>query len=152
MIHPTGSAAALAAALAMLAACGPREADVQTAAAPPAWACETREFIIYFDEWEAELTEPALQNIVAQQDSYDGCAIERVLIVGLADATGETAANLDVSRRRAENIAKQLEMGGWPRSVLEIAAVGETGATEAGQPRSMRRAAYVTVMAKPPST
>ncbi len=152
MIHPTGSAAALAAALAALAACGPREAETADAA-PPAWACETREFIIYFDEWEAELTEAAQLNVVEQQNSFDGCAIEHVLIVGLADATGETEANLAVSRQRAENIARQLEMGGWPRETLEVVAIGETDATEAGEQRPMRRAAHITVTAKmPPGT
>jgi outer membrane protein OmpA-like peptidoglycan-associated protein len=145
--------AVLPAALLALAACGPSEQQAE-AAAPAAerapWACDTRQFTVYFDEWQAELTAEARQNVAAQQDAYDGCAIQHVLIVGLADATGDNADNLEVSRKRAENVADLLEERGWPRSVLEVAAVGETGALDSGRERPMRRAAHVTVMARAP--
>jgi outer membrane protein OmpA-like peptidoglycan-associated protein len=79
-----------------------------------------------------------------------GCRIEHVRIVGLADATGDEQANIEVSEKRTRSIADALEAGGWPRSQFELVAVGERGAVVNGIEAPMRRRANISVKASAP--
>jgi hypothetical protein len=82
--------------------------------------CQARDFNVYFESWQAELSAAARTEIAAVQSALGGCRIGKVRIVGMAGAPGDEAANIEVSRRRAEAIAAALEAGGWPRSNFEI--------------------------------
>jgi outer membrane protein OmpA-like peptidoglycan-associated protein len=140
--------------LAMLAlsACetmGMMNASAQT----PAQRCEDKEFSVYFDEWQSELTSDARDAIAMVQHQLAGCAIEHVRIVGLAGARGNEADNLDVSMARAQAIAAALEQGGWPADNFELIALGEqNAATAEGVARPMRRRAHIIVQAAPPAS
>jgi outer membrane protein OmpA-like peptidoglycan-associated protein len=60
---------------------------------------------------------------------------------------------MELSENRAEVIADYLaHETSWPRSVYELRAAGEQGATNAdeGLPRPMRRRGHVTVTAVAP--
>jgi len=144
-------AAGLVSALIVLSACatiGVLNAGAQTA--PPA-ACEDKQFEVYFDEWQSELTQDARDAIALMQRDLDGCSIDHVRIVGLAGARGDEIDNLNVSMARAEAIADVLEEGGWPAQRFEIIAVGELGATVDGVALPMRRRAQISVEASPAS-
>lgn len=143
-------AAAIASALLILSACetmGAANAQTQQPA-----RCEDREFSVYFDEWQAELSQDAREAIAVVQRDLAGCAIEHVRIVGLAGARGDETANLNVSMARAQAIAAVLEQGGWPAEHFEIVALGEQNAATAdGVNRPMRRRAHISVQARPPA-
>jgi outer membrane protein OmpA-like peptidoglycan-associated protein len=128
------------------------ETPSPASATPAPAACVDLEFNIYFDEWQSELTQDARDAIAKVQRDLQGCAIERVRIVGLAGARGDENDNLVVSMARAQAIASALKDGGWPSDHFEITALGEAGATVDDVSRPMRRRAHVVIDAAPPST
>jgi peptidoglycan-associated lipoprotein len=141
----------LAACLTLTTSC--TSTPAQAVQAPPfnPAACIERSLDVYFSAWDAKIEPDAQEALRAGQAALTGCKINRVRIVGMAGAEGDAAANDEISRQRAENIAALLEAGGWSRSVFEIEAVGEQNATtEAGLDRPMRRRVRVTVQSSAP--
>ena len=132
---------------ALLAGCASPKAAEAPKAANPA-ACAPRQMVFYFGSWETDLNALSMQEINAVQTSLKDCRIEWVRIVGMAGAPGDAAANIEVSQKRAENVAAALEKGGWPRSAFVLEAKGEDGATTSdGLDKPMRRRVEVSVNA-----
>jgi outer membrane protein OmpA-like peptidoglycan-associated protein len=123
-----------------------------TAALSPADPANCRDgsIDIYFNQWEYELNSFSREVLTKAQGSLAGCRIEHVRIVGLADATGDEEANIEVSQKRTQSIAEALEAGGWSRSQFELVAVGERGAVVDGVEAPMRRRANISVKASAP--
>ncbi|GIK50686.1 MAG: OmpA family protein [Hyphomonadaceae bacterium] len=117
-------------------------------------ACYERSFDIYFERFEDQLNAPARQAIDTVQEQLRGCRIDSVRVLGLAGAAGETQANLDLSARRAVNIADYMERRhGWSRRNFQTLAAGEAGAVTAdGLDEPMRRVARIAVHASDPNT
>ena len=113
-------------------------------------ACRDGSIDIYFNQWEYELNSFSREVLTRAQGSLAGCRIEHVRIVGLADATGDEQANIEVSQKRTQSIADALEAGGWSRSQFELVAVGVRGAVLAGIEAPMRRRANISVKASAP--
>ena len=79
-----------------------------------------------------------------------GCDIQRVQVIGLADASGAASLNQTLSQRRATAVAEALAAAGWPTPVFEVAAAGGQGANVApGVAEPLRRRTEVTVTAAP---
>jgi outer membrane protein OmpA-like peptidoglycan-associated protein len=57
--------------------------------------------------------------VAAAPDSF------KVTIVGHSDTTGSPKLNLDLSGRRAQNVADELVGRGVPRAVIDVRAAGE---------------------------
>jgi outer membrane protein OmpA-like peptidoglycan-associated protein len=112
--------------------------------------CRDGSVDIYFNQWEYELNSFSREVLTRAQGSLAGCRIEHVRIVGLADATGDEQANIEVSEKRTQSIANALEAGGWPRSQFELVAIGERGAVVNGVEAPMRRRANISVKASAP--
>ena len=112
--------------------------------------CRDGSVDIYFNQWEYELNSFSREVLTRAQGSLAGCRIEHVRIVGLADATGDEQANIEVSEKRTQSIADALEAGGWSRSQFELVAVGERGAIVNGVEAPMRRRANISVKASAP--
>jgi len=141
----------IAAVGATVAGCGwtPGMRDRSELVAEPS-ACSEKRFEVYFAENEARLTNPALQAIGLTATQLQGCDIRRVKVTGLASATGDVAANLSLSERRATAVAEALVAAGWPTPAFEVGAVGDAGAvTTAGASEPMRRRTEVVVEAVP---
>jgi peptidoglycan-associated lipoprotein len=113
-------------------------------------SCRDGSIDIYFNQWEYELNSFSREVLTKAQASLAGCKIEHVRIVGLADATGDEEANIEVSQKRIQTIAQALEAGGWSRSEFELVAVGERGAVANGVEAPMRRRANISVKASAP--
>lgn len=112
--------------------------------------CTPQRFDIYFREGEAGLTDAARHAIGMTATQLQGCDIRRVEVLGLADASGSAAANLDLSQRRAQAVTKALEAAGWPVPAFSLAAAGDAGAVTAdGSAELMRRRTEVLVDAAP---
>lgn len=112
--------------------------------------CRDGSIDIYFNQWEYELNSFSREVLAKAQGSLAGCEIQHVRIVGLADATGDEQANIEVSQKRTQTIADALEAGGWSRSEFELVAVGERGAVVNGVEAPMRRRANISVKASAP--
>jgi len=114
--------------------------------------CVSQRFDVYFADSEAGLTPSARQAIAATADLLKGCRINRVQVLGLADARGGQAANLSLSERRAQAVAAALTEAGWPAPAFDVSAAGDTGATtDTGVREPLRRRTEVLVEASNPT-
>lgn len=138
--------------LAALAGCAPAGAYKTRAdlVADPA-ACGERRFEVYFDQDQARLTAPARQAIGLAAAQLQGCRIERVKVLGLADArTGTPAANQTISERRARAVAEALAGAGLPAPAFEVEGAGAQGAVVGGVNDPLRRRTEVLIQAVAP--
>lgn len=112
--------------------------------------CAAKRFDVYFGENQDRLTQSALQAIGLTATQLQGCSIRSVKVLGLADASGGAAENMDLSQRRAVAVAEALTAAGWPAPAFDIAAGGDEGATVArGVEEPLRRRTEVVVDAVP---
>jgi outer membrane protein OmpA-like peptidoglycan-associated protein len=142
-----------AAMLLALAACANTGTDNASAPAFNPAACGPRDFVIYFDEGQAVLTEEARRIIDLQARDIRGCQIDSVQIIGLADqdeGNAESARALSV--RRVEVLMEYLATrASWPRSRFELLASGERGAVTAeGLDVPVRNRARIIAAARAP--
>ena len=113
-------------------------------------ACTDVVFPIYFAEGSDQLTPIANQVIGSEAGEVRGCRIGYVSVLGLTDAAGGAAHNLDLSRRRAATVARALASAGLPSPKFEVNGAGETGAlTDKGRPVPLRRKTEVVIHALP---
>jgi peptidoglycan-associated lipoprotein len=139
--------AVLAGALALGACATPmRRDEIVTSGSP----CMPVRFDIYFRENEARLTDAAGQAIAAAAGVLQTCEVRSVQVLGLADATGASEANLSLSQRRARTVAQALTAAGLPAPAFDVTAAGDAGATTAGgAAEPLRRRTEVVVDAHP---
>lgn len=129
-----------------LAACatGPRPV-VKSAA-----VCQDVTVPVYFEADDATLTPDGRRVIEAAARGARRCHVVSVSVVGLADAAGEPAANLELSRRRTAAVAEALVQAKLPTPTYNLAAAGEAGAVTAdGKVRPVRRRADITLKLEP---
>lgn len=140
--------AALAAGVMALGACAaPMRRDAIVTSGSP---CMPVRFDIYFRENEARLTDAAGQAIDAAAGVLRTCEVRSIQVLGLADATGGSEANLSLSQRRARTVAQALGAAGLPAPAFEVTAAGDAGATTTdGAAEPLRRRTEVVVDARP---
>jgi len=138
----------LAGGLAILSACStPMRRDAVIVGESP---CAPVRFDVYFAENEGRLTEAATQAIDAAAGVLRTCDVRRIQVLGLADATGASEANMTLSQRRARAVVQALSDAGLPAPVFDVSAAGDEGATTAGGlAEPLRRRAEVVVDARP---
>lgn len=113
-------------------------------------ACRAHVFEVYFREGEARLTDPAAEAVRLHADMVSTCAVRAVQVVGLASATGSSAANLSLSERRAAEVARALAASGFPAPEFQLYAAGDQGAvTPTGAAEPLRRRVEVRIDAAP---
>lgn len=111
--------------------------------APPRCVDET--VPIYFQPGAAELTPDGRRVIGEAAVRARSCAIKGINVMGLADASGDPARNLELSRLRAAAVSAAIANAGLAGAQLEVAADGELGATTPdGRADPLRRRAEVT--------
>jgi len=112
--------------------------------------CQDMTIPIYFEPNAAEITREGRRVIAAGATQARGCEIDAVRVMGLADAAGEPAANLELSKKRAASVADAIVKAGLPAAEFDVAAAGQAGAvTAAGQVPVRRRADVTLKMSKP---
>jgi len=140
----------LAGALLASLVAGCASAPLRPMASAPRPACTDQVFPIYFAEGSDQLTPVAAQVIGDQARLVRGCRIGYVSVLGLTDAGGGAAQNLDLSKRRASTVARALAAAGLPAPKFEVNGVGENGAvSELGKPVPLRRKTEVVIHALP---
>ena len=109
-------------------------------------ACADVVFPIYFAEGADTLTPGAEQVIALSVAQVRGCRIGYVNVLGLTDAEGGRSQNLDLSKRRADTVAKALEAAGLHTPRFEVDGQGETGAvSDSGKTVPLRRKTEVVI-------
>ncbi|WP_156367692.1 OmpA family protein [Brevundimonas sp. Leaf363] len=135
-----------------LSGCGMTKMSTREQLVATPATCVAQRFDVYFADSEAGLTPAARQAIGATAELLKGCKINRVQVLGLADARGGQAANLNLSERRAQAVAAALTEAGWPAPVFDVSAAGDSGATtDAGVREPLRRRTEVLVEAVNPT-
>jgi len=116
-------------------------------------ACQDVTVPIYFEPNQAEITRDGRRVIGMAAADARGCEVQSVQVLGLADAAGDPAANLELSKRRAASVADALAQAKLPVAQFDVAAAGQAGAVnKAGDVRPLRRRADVVLkLAKPKS-
>jgi outer membrane protein OmpA-like peptidoglycan-associated protein len=107
-------------------------------------ACKAVQTSIYFDRDSAALTREARTALGNASAQAKDCVVRSVRVVGLADALGAPAANLALSRRRAEAVSETLARFGFNKVEVDLAAVGDADSVAAsGAAVPLRRRADV---------
>ena len=107
--------------------------------------CEDMTLPVYFEPNDAEITLDGRRAIVAGAAQAKGCKVDEVRVLGLADAAGDPAANLELSKKRAASVAAAIRKAGLPDAEFEMSAAGQAGSVTAGGQAPVRRRADVTI-------
>jgi peptidoglycan-associated lipoprotein len=138
------TAAAVGAGL-MLAGCAsapwsPTRASIEVAPA----SCADFQVSIYFERDEDQVTREARSVLASAKTMAKGCVVEKVRVVGLADAVGTPDVNLELSRRRAVSVTKALTRAGFSQVEFDVAARGDAGSVNRdGESAPLRRRADI---------
>jgi outer membrane protein OmpA-like peptidoglycan-associated protein len=108
--------------------------------------CTDQTVQVYFEPWSAELTQEGRTVIDAAAKGVRACRVTAIDVLGLADAVGAPAANLELSHKRAEAVSQALAQAGLPPADFRLAAAGEAGAVAPnGAAAPLRRRVDVTL-------
>ena len=147
MRQTTVIAAGLALALGLAGCTTMRNARDRIVRAPK--VCQDISLPIYFEPNEAAITRDGRRVIAAGAAQARGCQVDAVRVLGLADAAGEPAANLELSKQRAASVADAIRKARLPAAEFEVAAAGQAGSvTSAGQVPVRRRADVTLKLSK----
>jgi outer membrane protein OmpA-like peptidoglycan-associated protein len=105
---------------------GVAPAPAPAAVAPAAAPAPARTFLVFFDWDRADLTDRARQIIAEAATNAQRGGVTRIEVSGHADRTGTPQYNMQLSMRRAQNVAAELERRGIARSAMTLQAFGET--------------------------
>ena len=149
---PTVRALSLASALSAVALLGGCESvpKVRMPAffSPP--ACADFTVAIYFEPDSAMVTPEARALIRSAAAHARRCQVGGIDVVGLADAPGASAANLQLSKDRAAAVTAALSELGLEHVDINTTALGDEGAqAHGGEMRPMRRRVNVTFRLAP---
>jgi len=108
--------------------------------------CENVTVPVYFEPEQSALTREGQRVIAAAARQAKGCEVRAVKVVGLADAAGDPAANLELSKQRAASVAAAVAKANLPTAHFDVEAFGQAGAIAPdGAIRPVRRRADVTL-------
>lgn len=145
-MHAQARLALIGAAVLALAACS--TGKERLVAAPQ--RCESRAVPIYFEPGSAELTDEGRAALATAATETAGCRIERVSVIGLADAAGDREENLVLSRKRAAAVTAALEAVKLPAAEFREIAAGEAFAvTPTGAAEPLRRRVDIVLQMEP---
>jgi len=114
-------------------------------------ACVDQTVEVYFEQFSAAVTKEGRAVLRAAAAQARPCKVTGVDILGLADSIGgDTASNLELSKRRAQSVTAALMAVGLPAGEFKTAAAGQSGATTAdGRAQPLRRRADIVVHVSP---
>jgi len=107
--------------------------------------CQDMTMPVYFGPNDAVITREGRRAIAAGAAQARGCQVDAVRVLGLADAAGDPAANLELSKQRAASVADAIQKAGLPAAEFEVAAAGQAGATTSDGQVPVRRRADITL-------
>lgn len=112
--------------------------------------CQDLTVPVYFEPNQAQITREGRRVIAAGAAQARGCQVDAVRVLGLADAAGDPAANLELSKQRAASVADAVRSAGLPAAEFEVAAAGQAGSVTAAGQVPVRRRADITLKLSTP--
>ena len=110
-----------AAILLLLAACAPMQ---------PQGAVEAGRYLVYFNEFSADLS-PDAKNVIAEAASKSKeLGARSVLVQGRASATGSVAANQHLTETRTQVVYDALQKDGVNPTIIQQQPLGQTTTTD----------------------
>lgn len=110
--------------------------------------CDDITVEIYFEPRSAVISKDARAVLAGAAGMAEGCTVDRVDVLGLADAVGSHDANMKLSEQRAAAVTKTLN--GLGLEGVRVQAGGDTGAvTASGAADPLRRRAEVVLQLSP---
>lgn len=107
-------------------------------------SCSNLTVTIYFNRGSYALTREAKEALKIAAAQAESCRFTAVDVYGLSDAVGAPAANIKLSKRRAEAVTGQLATLGFNTVNFKLVAAGEAAAiTASGAMEPLRRQADV---------
>jgi outer membrane protein OmpA-like peptidoglycan-associated protein len=120
-----------------------RNARARIERAPP--RCQDETVPVYFRTGVAEPPADGRRALLEAARRAKRCVVKSVGVVGLADATGDAATNLELSRKRASAVSALIMSVGVQPGELQVTAGGDDGSvTPDGKAAPLRRRAEVT--------
>jgi outer membrane protein OmpA-like peptidoglycan-associated protein len=101
-----------------------------TAFAPPGFAQEGSRFLIYFDEFSANLTEKSRAVVADAAKAARDTNAKAIRIEARASATGSVTANKYLAMTRSQVVADELAKDGVNPAMLQQLPIGETGSED----------------------
>jgi OOP family OmpA-OmpF porin len=98
--------------------------------APPARAQDGTRFLIYFDEFSANLTQQARGVIADAAKQAKETGAKAVRVEARASATGSQKANHYLAQTRSQVVADQLEKDGVSPAMVQQVPIGQTGSED----------------------
>jgi outer membrane protein OmpA-like peptidoglycan-associated protein len=112
--------------LPMLTAAG--TASAQTA--PTATNAETPRFLVYFDEFSANLSDDAKTVIADAAKRARESGAKAIVVQARASATGTAETNKYLAQTRSSIVTDQLEADGIARTMVRQEPIGQTGSSD----------------------
>src|SRR5207248_5923029 len=100
-------------------------ASAQTA--PTATQGEIPRFLVYFDEFSANLSDEAKATIADAAKRAREAGVKTIIVQARASATGTPETNKYLAQTRSSIVTDQLEADGITRSVIRQEPIGQTG-------------------------
>ena len=94
--------------------------------------CRDTTVTVYFQEGADSVPDIGRQVIAATAHRLKSCPVTELRLLGLADAAGTPADNLDLSKRRAESVLNAFVQEGLPIPHYTLVAAGERGSVAPG--------------------
>lgn len=101
-----------------------------TALAPTGIAQEGTRFLIYFDEFSANLTQQARGVIADAVKKARASNAKAIRIEARASATGSQKANHYLAQTRSQVVADELEHDGVNPAIVQQVPIGQTGSED----------------------
>jgi outer membrane protein OmpA-like peptidoglycan-associated protein len=100
------------------------------ALAPPGWAQEGNRFLVYFDEFSANLTQKSRDVIADAAKKAKETNAKAIRVEARASATGSQKANHYLAQTRSQVVADELEHDGVNPAMVQQVPIGQTGSED----------------------
>jgi OOP family OmpA-OmpF porin len=104
-------------------------ASAQTA--PNRTNAETPRFLVYFDEFSANLSDEAKTVIADAARRAREAGAKAIVVQARASATGKAETNKYLAQTRSSIVTDQLEADGIARTMIRQEPIGQTGSSDA---------------------
>jgi OmpA-OmpF porin, OOP family len=91
---------------------------------------ETPRFLVYFDEFSANLSDEAKKVIADAAKNARASGAKAVVVQARASATGKAETNKYLAQTRASIVTDQLEEDGIARTMIRQEPIGQTGSSD----------------------
>jgi outer membrane protein OmpA-like peptidoglycan-associated protein len=112
----------------LLPALAAATATAQTAPQPA--NAETPRFLVYFDEFSANLSDEAKSVIADAAKRARDAGVKTIVVQARASATGTVETNKYLAQTRSSIVTDQLEADGVARTMIRQQPIGQTGSSD----------------------